>query len=75
MDFFGPFEIKHRVVFTCMNSRAIHIEVADSMNTSACINAIRRFINRRGVIREITCDNGSNLVGASRELREAFEGI
>jgi transposase InsO family protein len=83
MDFFGPYEIKHGrsmrkrygVVFTCMNCRAVHIEITDSMNTSACINAIRRFIARRGPVQEITSDNGSNLVGASRELHEALKEL
>ncbi|VDI06575.1 Hypothetical predicted protein, partial [Mytilus galloprovincialis] len=69
MDYFGPFAIKQRrctvkrygVIFTCLKIRAVHLEVADSLNTSSCINAIRRFIARRGVPKIIRSDNGTNL--------------
>ncbi|XP_072019707.1 uncharacterized protein [Amphiura filiformis] len=80
MDYFGPFNIKHGrkrygVLFTCMNSRAVHIEIADSMDTSSCINALRRFLARRGHVKEITFDNGTNLVGASHQLVEAIKEL
>ena len=56
IDFFGPFEIKEKrstvkyygVVFTCLKICAIHIEIAQTLNTDSCINAIRSFIARRG---------------------------
>ena len=83
VDYFGPFDIKHGrsirkrygVLFTCMNSRAVHIEIADSMDTSSCINALRRFISRRGHVKEITSDNGTNFVGADHQLREAIKEL
>ncbi|XP_050416043.1 uncharacterized protein LOC126831000 [Patella vulgata] len=77
IDYFGPFEIKrarsvvkrYGVIFTCMNSRAVHLEIASSLDTDSCINAIRRFIARRSMPKFIRSDNGSNLVGANRELK------
>jgi hypothetical protein len=83
MDYFGPFEVKqgrsmkkrYGVLFTCMSTRAIHIEIAECMDTSSCINALRRFISRRGPVKEITSDNGSNLVGANHELRKAIQEL
>ena len=83
MDYFGPIDIKrgrsvvkrYGVIFTCMNSRAIHLEVAHSLNTDSCVNAIRRFVARRGSVESIRSDNGTNLVGAERELREALQQL
>ncbi|XP_011672748.2 uncharacterized protein LOC100889831 [Strongylocentrotus purpuratus] len=80
MDYFGPYEIKcgrsvrkrYGVIFTCMTTRAIHIEVAKSLDTSSCIDAIRRMMSRRGPIKRLVSDNGTNLVGAKAELRKAL---
>ena len=60
-DCFGPFYVKdnrkelkkYGVVFTCMASRAIHIELVDDMSTDAFINALRCFIAIRGPIRQL----------------------
>ena len=81
VDYFGPFLVKrgrsvvkrYGVMFTCLSTRAIHLEKADALDTDNCINAIRRFIARRGQVREIRSDNGTNLVGAERELREEIK--
>ncbi|KAK0132603.1 hypothetical protein N1851_032471 [Merluccius polli] len=82
VDYFGPFEVKSRrsvvkrygVIFTCLAIRAIHIEVAPSLDTDYFINALRRFVARRGQVREIRSDNGTNFIGGERELREAIRG-
>ncbi len=55
-------------MFNCQGS----IEVAHSLDTDSCINAIRRFQARRGQVSIIRFDNGTNFVGAERELREAL---
>ncbi|EYB91440.1 hypothetical protein Y032_0206g1994 [Ancylostoma ceylanicum] len=53
-------------IFTCMVTRLIHLEMVDSMSTEDFINALRRFVARRGVPDSITCDNApSFLLGAS----------
>ncbi|XP_071483358.1 uncharacterized protein [Diadema antillarum] len=82
MDYFGPIEAKrgrstvkrYGVIFTCLAVRAVHLEIAASLDTDSCIDAIRRFIARRGNVKEIRSDNGTNLVGAERELRREIEG-
>ena len=81
LDCFGPFAVslgrksykRYGVIFTCMSSRAVHIEVASNLSTDSFINSLRRFICRRGNVRTITCDNGTNFVGAAKELRDALK--
>ena len=79
VDYFGPFEMRSRstvkrygVIFTCLALRAIHIEVAPSLDTDSFINALRRFISRSGQVRELRSDNRTNFVGAERELKTAI---
>ena len=81
LDYFGPLFIKegrkemkrYGALFTCLSSRAVHIETANSLETDSFLNALRRFVARRGPVREIRSDQGTNLVGAEKELRRALE--
>ena len=41
--------------------------------TDSFINALRRFTARRGQVRELRSDNGTDFVGAERELRKAID--
>nr|XP_054604914.1 uncharacterized protein LOC107372912 [Nothobranchius furzeri] len=76
MDCFGPFCVKegrkelkrYGLLFTCMCSRAIHIEVLDDLSTDCFLNALRCFIAIRGKISQLHCDQGTNFVGARNEL-------
>ena len=56
-----------------MNSCAVHMEVTQSLDTDSFIQALRRIIERRGNIRSIYSDDGSNFIGAENELKRAFE--
>ena len=83
LDYFGPIEVKrgrskvkrYGALFTCLASRAIHLEMAYTLDTDSCISALRRFICRRGQVKQIVSDNGTNFVGTERELREAFDHL
>lgn len=76
LDYFGPYYVKVGrssvkrwvALFTCLTVRAIHLELVANLSTDSCKKAIRRFIARRGAPQEIYSDNGTNFVGASREL-------
>ena len=81
VDFFGPFQVRrsrslvkrYGVIFTCLTIRAVHIEVAHSLDTDSFLLALRRFIARRGQVQEIRSDNGTNITSGERELRESIQ--
>ena len=83
LDCFGPFEIRqgrskvkrYGCIFTCLASRAVHLEVANSLDTDSCINCIRRLVARRGPVKSILSDNGTNFVGANNELKEEIKRL
>ena len=83
MDYFGPLTVKsgqqknkvYGVIFTCLATRAIHLEVASSLSTDSCVMAIRRMISRRGHPGEIYSDNGTNLRGGDLELKNAVASL
>ena len=80
-DAFGPVIVKegrkevkrYGIIFTCMALRAVHIEVTSKLDTDTFIQALRRFISRRGQVSSIRTDNGTNFTGAERELKAALE--
>ena len=81
VDYFGPFLVKRErseikwygCVFTCFATRAVHIEVAYTLDRDSFLHALDRFIARRGEPKEIWSDNGTNFVGAHQELKRAVQ--
>ena len=81
VDYFGPLKVKrfrktenrYGCLFTCLVTRAIHIEVAHTLETDSYIMALRRMIAKRGKPRGFLSDNGTNFVGADRELRDCLD--
>ena len=72
VDCFGPFFVKigrrrekrYGMIFTCLAMRAVHLELANDLSTDGTVNAIRRFMARRGSVKTFVSDNGTNFVGA-----------
>ncbi|KAI7811190.1 hypothetical protein IRJ41_011514 [Triplophysa rosa] len=82
LDVFGPWSVVTRktrggateskcwaVLFSCLGTRAVHIEVIESMSTSCFINALRRFFTVRGPSKVFRSDCGTNFIGACKELK------
>lgn len=82
VDTFGPWSIVARrtrggqanskrwaVLFTCLTTRAIHIEVVEELSSSSFINALRRFISIRGNVKQFRSDRGTNFIGAAEILK------
>jgi hypothetical protein len=84
INYVGPFEIKssntrsktttksYVALFICMTTKAIHLELVSNLTSETFIAALKRFIARRGLIDHLYSDNGSNCVGANRELTKFF---
>ena len=76
VDYFGPLYVPVRrstekrwgFRFTCLTTRAVYLEIVPSLDTSSCVMDIERFISRRGTPSTIWSDNGTNFVGAEKEL-------
>lgn len=82
VDYAGPINIKtsslrttkaiksYICVFVDFSVRAIHLELAVDLTTEGFLNALKRFVARRGKPLTISSDNGSNFVGANNQFQE-----
>ena len=61
---------RYRVLFTCLTTCVIHIEVVYSLDTDSFINSMHRFIARRGEPKQRRSDSGRNFVRGKKELLE-----
>ena len=83
VDYFGPMQVKigrrlekrWGVIFTCMTTRAVHLELAHSLTASSAIMALQRLAARRGRPAVLYSDNGTNFRGACSELRGMVKAI
>lgn len=84
VDLFGPYSVRgevqkrisgkaYGIIFTDLTMRAVHIEVAFSYDTSSFLLALRRFASIRGWPEVIYSDPGSQLMGASKDIEDAWK--
>ncbi|XP_068735176.1 uncharacterized protein [Montipora capricornis] len=79
MDMFGPLHIKLNrktlkeaqvIIFTCMTTRAVLLELVTDKTSDAFLMAFRRFASLRGQACICWSDCGTNFVGAQGYLKE-----
>ena len=86
VDYFGPFATKgevqkrirgksYGVIFTCFSSRAVYVDVAHDAATDGFLQVLRRFVSLRGWPSKFYSDNGTQLVGASNEMKEIVRNL
>ncbi|XP_039312439.1 uncharacterized protein LOC105203331 [Solenopsis invicta] len=79
LDYAGPFSIKisrnktskaYLAIFVCLSTKAVHFELVSDLTATAFLNALKRFIARRGKCITLYSDNGTTFVGANNQLKE-----
>lgn len=82
MDCFGPFQVKigrpsekrWGIIFKCLTTQSVHLDLLTSIDTDSFLMALRRFV-ARGTPAELYSDHGTNFHGGQRELQEAFASL
>ncbi|XP_058827841.1 uncharacterized protein LOC131687764 [Topomyia yanbarensis] len=82
VDYFGPVYLRpvprrgavkaYVAIFICLCTKAVHIELVSDLSTDRFMQALRRFVARRGKCTDIYSDNGTNFVGARNRIQEFF---
>jgi Integrase zinc binding domain len=83
IDYFGPIlttvrrrrEKRRGIIFTCLLSRAVHFEMAYSLDTSSFLLAFWRFARCRIRPDVVYSDNGTNLTAGEKELKAGLERL
>lgn len=77
LDYLGPLYIKENkeykkvslCLFTCLVTRAVHLEIVHDMSTSVFLLCLRRFIATRGTTKEIISDNAKQFKLSSEVIK------
>ena len=73
VDYLGPFTYCQfrsdcktwGILFTCLCTRCIHVEIVTSLDLNSFLLAFSRFTNLRGAVDTMYSDNGSTFVAAA----------
>ena len=63
------------IIFKCLTTRAVHLDLLTNIDADSFLKALRRFIARRGTPAELFSDHGTNFRGGEKELQEAFAAL
>ena len=81
---FGPLQVQlgrktlkeaHAIIFTCMTTRAAHLELVRDRSTYTFLLAFRRFVSLRGNPNNHWSDCGTNFIGAQQYLKELLKDL
>ena len=61
-------------LFTCLKTRAVHLEMAWVLDTDTFLNAFARFTSRRGVPKEVISDRGT-VGGCGGRVKETSQPV
>uniref|UniRef100_A0A7I4Y6K3 Integrase catalytic domain-containing protein n=1 Tax=Haemonchus contortus TaxID=6289 RepID=A0A7I4Y6K3_HAECO len=84
LDYAGPFLVRTEgnqhekrwiCLYTCMATRAIHLETVKGLSAKEFVNAFRRFIARRGTPRTMLSDNATTFTAGNDLLRTIFDEL
>ena len=82
IDYAGPVQCKrgnprkptlvkcYICLFICFSTKAVHLELISDLTYEAFLATFSRFVGRRGCPSQVFTDNGTNFVGANRELQD-----
>ena len=79
IDMFGPLQVRlgrqtlkeaHVIIFACMTTRAVPLELLTDRSTDTFLMAFRRFVSSRGNPNNCWSDCGTNFIGAQHYLKE-----
>ena len=71
----GRISKSYLLIWTCLVTRGVHIELTKDMSTVEVLGGLQKFINRFPAVKTITSDNGASFLRASRELALIYESI
>ena len=75
IDFAGPLYTSDNgskiyiCLFTCASTRAVHLELVNSLSVPAFLQAFRRFAARRGLPARLISDNAKTFKSAAKEVK------
>lgn len=77
---FGPLIVKmfrrqlkrYGIIFTCMTTRAVHLEMVESMEMESFLRAYSRFVVHKGKPTHCYSDNETNFTSAAKEISDGI---